>query len=285
MTTVLVTGATGNVGRPLVTLLADAGAKVRAVTRRPDVVTFPVGVDVVTSASAGIGGADAVFLNSRALGDDLATVVKEARSAGVTRLVALSAINADDDFSLQPSRFRGDRNKEVEQLAADSGLEWVSLRPAMFASNVAGMWSAQLQAGDVVRGPYASASMAPIVERDIAAVAAQALLTDHLNGRKIALTGPHTFTNAELVDVIGAVLDRPFRYTRFRPRSCGSNSSDWAFRLPSPMPTSPIWPRPWTSQPKSPMRWKRSWAVRRSRSRTGLPTIAPYSPTNKEVKP
>jgi uncharacterized protein YbjT (DUF2867 family) len=217
MTTVLVTGATGNVGRPLVTLLAGAGAKVRAVTRRPDGLSLPAGVDVMTSASAGLAGADAVFLNSRALGNDLATVVKQARSEGVTRLVALSAINADDDFSLQPSRFRGDRNKETEQLAADSGLEWVSLRPAMFVSNVAGMWSAQLQAGDVVRGPYASASMAPIVERDIAAVAAQALLTDHLNGRKIELTGPQAFTNAELVDVIGAVLDRPLRYHEVPP--------------------------------------------------------------------
>ena len=69
----------------------------------------------------------------------------------------------------------------------------------MFVSNLAGMWSAQLQAGDVVSGPYASASMAPIVERDIAAVAAQALLTDDLNGRKIDLTGPQAFTNAELV--------------------------------------------------------------------------------------
>jgi uncharacterized protein YbjT (DUF2867 family) len=217
MTTVLVTGATGNVGRPLVTFLADAGAKVRAVTRRPDRPSFPAGVDVVTSASAGLAGADAVFLNSRALRDDLATVVKRARSEGVTRLVALSAINADDDFSLQPSRFRGDRNKEVEQLAVESGLEWVSLRPAMFASNVAGMWSSQLRAGNLVRGPYASASMAPIVERDIAAVAAQALLTDHLDGRKIALTGPQTFTNTELVDVIGAVLDRPLRYHEVPP--------------------------------------------------------------------
>jgi uncharacterized protein YbjT (DUF2867 family) len=217
MTTVLVTGATGNIGRPLVTLLADAGAKVRAVTRRPDRLSLPAGVDVVTSASAGLGGADAVFLNSRALGDDLATVVKRAHSEGVTRLVALSAINADDDFSLQPSRFRGDRNKEVEQLAVDSGLEWVSLRPAAFTSSVAAMWSVQLQAGDVVRGPYASASLAPIVERDIAAVAAQVLLTDHLNGRKIELTGPHTFTNAELVDVIGAILDRPLRYHEVPP--------------------------------------------------------------------
>lgn len=173
----------------------------------------------MTAASAGLGGADAVFLNSRALGNDLATVVKRAHSEGVTRLVALSAINADDDFSLQPSRFRGDRNKEVEQLAVDSGLEWVSLRPAAFTSSVATMWSAQLQAGDVVRGPYASASMAPIVERDIAAVAARALLTDHLNGRKIALTGPQAFTNAELVDAIGAVLDRPLRYQEAPPEA------------------------------------------------------------------
>ena len=67
-------------------------------------------------------GADAMFLNSRALGDDMAATVAAARAAGVTRLVALSAINADDDFSRQPSRFRGDRNKEVDEIAAGSGL-------------------------------------------------------------------------------------------------------------------------------------------------------------------
>ena len=80
-----------------------------------------------------------MFLNSRALGDELERDRRRgASTAGVTRLVALSAINADDDFSRQPSRFRGDRNKEVEQLAVDSGLEWVSLRPSVFASNFAG---------------------------------------------------------------------------------------------------------------------------------------------------
>ena len=91
-------------------------------------------------------------------------MVARARQEGVTRLVALSAINADDDFSRQPSRFRGDRNKEVEQLAVDSGLEWVSLRPTVFATNFVGMWSAQIHSGDVVGGPYASASTAPIAE-------------------------------------------------------------------------------------------------------------------------
>jgi uncharacterized protein YbjT (DUF2867 family) len=210
--TIVVTGATGNVGRPLVSELAAAGARVRAVTRTPEAAGFPDGVEAVYSAVDALPGATAVFLNSRALGGDLADVVALARRSGVTKLVALSAINADDDFSRQPSRFRGDRNKEVEQLAVDSGLDWVSLRPAVFASNFVGMWSAQVRAGDVVGGPFAAASAAPIVETDIAAVAAQALLTDELVGQRIPLTGPQAFTNSELVETIGTVLGRPLRY-------------------------------------------------------------------------
>jgi uncharacterized protein YbjT (DUF2867 family) len=210
--TIVVTGATGNVGRPLVTQLVDAGAKVRAVSRRPQSAGLPADVEVVESASEAVAGASAVFLNSRALGDELAAVVDQARREGATRLVALSAINADDDFSRQPSRFRGDRNKEVEQLAVDSGLQWVSLRPSVFATNFAGMWSAQIRAGDIVRGPYAAASSAPIVESDIAEVAARALLTDDLVGQKIPLTGPQSLTNIELVEIIGAVLGRPLQY-------------------------------------------------------------------------
>ena len=215
--TIVVTGATGNVGRPLVSELAAAGARVRAVTRTPGAAGFPDGVEAVYSAVDALPGATAVFLNSRALGGDLADVVALARRSGVTKLVALSAINADDDFSRQPSRFRGDRNKEVEQLAVDSGLDWVSLRPAVFASNFVGMWSAQVRAGDVVGGPYAAASAAPIVETDIAAVAAQALLTDELVGQRIPLTGPQAFTNSELVETIGTVLGRPLRYLEVPP--------------------------------------------------------------------
>jgi uncharacterized protein YbjT (DUF2867 family) len=210
--TIVVTGATGNVGRPLVSQLAAAGAQVRAVTRAPETAGFPDGVEAVGSVFDALSGASAVFLNSRALGSDLADVIASAKRSGVTKLVALSAINADDDFSRQPSRFRGDRNKEVEQYAVDSGLDWVSLRPAVFASNFGGMWSAQIRAGDVVGGPYAAASAAPIVETDIAAVAAQAILADELVGQRIPLTGPQALTNSELVEIIGTVLGRPLRY-------------------------------------------------------------------------
>src|SRR5262249_57597835 len=121
------------------------------------------------------------------------------------------AIKGEEDFWRQPSRFRGDRNREVEQLAVDSGLEWVSLRPTVFITNFFGMWAPQIQAGDVVNGPYATASTAPIVDRDISAVAAKALLTDELVGREIPLAGPQAFTTTEVVEGNGPVLECPLR--------------------------------------------------------------------------
>lgn len=215
--TIVVTGATGNIGRPLVAELVAAGARVRALSRTPDTAGLPNGVEVVASAADALPGASAVFLNSRALGADLADVTARAVAAGATKLVALSAINADDDFARQPSRFRGDRNRETEQLAVDSGVAWVSLRPSVFATNFAGMWAAQIRAGDVVAGPYADASSTPIAESDIAAVAARALLTDDLVGQKIPITGPQSLTNTELVAVLGSVLNRPLQYREVPP--------------------------------------------------------------------
>ncbi|CDO10726.1 nucleoside-diphosphate sugar epimerase [Mycolicibacterium cosmeticum] len=219
MTTILVTGATGNIGRPLVTHLLDAGAEVRAVTRSAS--PFPPSVTplvtAVPTAAAGMPGADAVFLNSRALVGELAATVELARACGVGKVVALSAINADDDDARQPSRVRGDRNRECEQLAMASGVDWVSLRPTVFASNFAGMWAGQIRAADVVSGPYARAATAVVAETDIAAVAAVALLTDRLDGRRIPLTGPQSLTNTELVATIGTVLGRDLRYAELPP--------------------------------------------------------------------
>lgn len=217
MFTIVITGATGNVGRPLITQLATAGVDVRALTRNPDSAGLPPGVDVYRTALDALPGSDAMFLNSRALGDRLRATVEAARTAGVQRLVALSAINADDDFARQPSRVRGDRNKEVDELAAGSGLEWVSLRPSVFASNFAGMWAPQIRGGDIVSGPYASASVAPIADADISAVAAHALLTDDLVGQRIPMTGPQALTNTELVETIGVALGRPLEYHELPP--------------------------------------------------------------------
>lgn len=212
--TILITGATGNIGRPLTRLLHEAGADIRVITRNP-AARLPIGVQTARSVRDGFhdgrGGVTAVFLNSRALGSDLDWTIDAAKASGA-KLVALSALNVDEDLERQPSRLRGDRNKEVEQRAIDSGLPWVSLRPGMFASNLLGMWAGQLRVGDVVAGPHAAASTAPIAEDDVAAVAARALLGDDLLGRVIPLTGPQLLTNTELLATAGRVLGRDLTY-------------------------------------------------------------------------
>ena len=213
----------------------------------------------------------AVFLNSRALGEHLESVVNQCLRAGVTKLVALSAINADDDFSRQPSRFRGDRNKEVEQLAVESGLRWVSLRPTVFATNFAGMWSAQIRAGDVVTGPYAAASAAPIVESDISAVAARALLTDELVGQRVPLTGPQAFTNSELVEVIGAVLGRPLQYREIPNAAVRQRFVGLGFTVDFADAYTAMLARRSTNPPSSPTTWRKSSAGRHSVRPVGVP--------------
>ncbi len=98
-----------------------------------------------------------------------------------------------------------------------SGLEWVSLRSSFFASNTLQAWGAQIRAGDLVRGPYASFAEAPIHERDLAGVAACALRTDGLVGRKAVLTGPQSLTHQQMVAIIGEVTGRPLRYQEIPP--------------------------------------------------------------------
>jgi uncharacterized protein YbjT (DUF2867 family) len=212
---ILVTGATGNVGRPLTAELVARGEQVRAVTRHPRSAGLPAGVEAV--AEPDLRGVTALFVNPRALGDGAGALVLAARSAGVERIVGLAAANVDDDPARQPSRFRGDRNREVEQAVTTSGGAWVSLRPAVFAANAIGMWGAALQAGDAVHGPYAAAVAVPVDERDVAAVAAVALTSAVLDGTRPVLTGPEALDQAQMLEHLGTALGRSLRFVEVPP--------------------------------------------------------------------
>jgi uncharacterized protein YbjT (DUF2867 family) len=159
---ILVTGSTGTIGRPLVNALASQGAAVRAIAHRPGPAGLPTDVEVVagdlsrpdTIVSA-LRDVTALFVHPRAVGLAAPVLLALAAENGVQHVVALSAINVDDDPAYQPSRFNGDRNKEVEDAVIDSGLPWVSVRAGAFAYNISMMWAGQIRGGDVVRGPYA----------------------------------------------------------------------------------------------------------------------------------
>ncbi|MFB4314923.1 NAD(P)H-binding protein [Actinomadura sp. 21ATH] len=221
---IVVTGATGVVGRPLVEFLVGDGADVRAVTRDAGAAKLPDGVEVVegdprspATLAAALEGATGLFLHPRAAGDASAELAALAKERGVARVVALAAVNVEDDPADQPSRYRGDRNKEAEDAAVGSGLEWTSLRAGFFALNTLTMWGGQIGAGDVVHGPYAEATEAPVHERDLAAVAARALLTDDLVGRRPVLTGPRSLSYAEMLAAIGQAIDRPLSFREIPP--------------------------------------------------------------------
>ena len=171
----LVTGATGTIGRPLIDALITQGAKVRAITHNRQAAGLPAEVEVVEgdlsqpdTIAPFLEGVTALFLHPRAVGLAAGELLALARQRGVHRVVALSATNVDDPLDLQPSRYNGDRNKEVEDAAVGSGLAWVSLRASSFAANTLRTWGAQIRAGDVVRYPYANFAEALIHERDLA---------------------------------------------------------------------------------------------------------------------
>ncbi|WP_067702998.1 SDR family oxidoreductase [Nocardia jejuensis] len=211
----LVTGATGVIGRPLLHALRSDGAHVRALTRHPAHADLPDGVhafapDDIEAALEGVRG---LFVHPRAVGEHTGKLVALAAERDVEKVVVLSAINVEEDPAHQPSRFNGDRNREVERAVTEGPLPWIAVRPSSFAMNTLGMWRGQLGFGDTVRGPFPGFAEAVIHERDVAEVIARALLGDDaLLGRRIEVTGPEALRFDEMVPILGAVIGRPLRY-------------------------------------------------------------------------
>ncbi len=211
---ILVTGATGSVGREVVSQLGKLGSPVRAVTRHPGAAMLPDGVETVpgdladpASIAPHVRDADAVFLvwpfTSAELTAKLAPQVVEVLAAAPRRIVYLSAQPAADD----PGSFWA----IVEQSIRRSGADWTFLRPSGFAKNTL-IWAPQIKSGDVVRWPYGQAARSLIHEADIAAVATAALTQDGHDQKIYMPTGPGVVTQAEQVQIIGAVLHRSLRW-------------------------------------------------------------------------
>ncbi|WP_432882658.1 NAD(P)H-binding protein [Kribbella sp. CA-245084] len=201
MTTVLVTGATGRVGRHVVAGLRAAGVTVRALVRTPDLAGFPpdvelihgdiTDVDAVRRAAAGV---DAAFLLWPSFSADGASSIVGALPE---RVVYLSSLNAAE----------GGVWGDVEQLLRDAGKAWTFLRPSGFAVNAQG-WAGDFRSGDTLRLPYPEASRSLIHERDIAAVAVLSFVNPGHVGQIYELTGPEALTQASQVATVGRAVGK-----------------------------------------------------------------------------
>ncbi|MHA6782987.1 NAD(P)H-binding protein [Pseudonocardia saturnea] len=242
--TILVTGATGNIGRMVVDhLLAGGAPSVRALTTDPERAALPDGVQVARgylrrpdTLPAALAGVDRMYLAPTP--DTVTDVLALARDAGVAHVV---------DLSGEPSTWWGAVTAAVE----DSGLAWTHLWPGDFMENT-WSWAPQIAASRTVREPHPDGRSAPIAMDDIARVAASVLLSGGLPaggllsgglpagglpaggltaggltagglpagglpagghaGRALSLTGPEVLTRVELASRIGDAIGAPVEF-------------------------------------------------------------------------
>ena len=233
---ILVTGATGNVGRALVDALAADGQAVRGMTRRPESAGFPAGVEAVygdagepDSLTEAFRGVRRAFLmtaqppGSAPTPTHDAALAEAARRAGVEHVVKLSVYHVDPDGDPLSAW-----NAAAEKAATD-GLPATVLRPGRYMSNAL-HWVPMIGRGDTVYVPFAHRLAASIDPADIATLAAAALTTDTHVGAVYQLSGPAALTPVEELAILGAALGRKLEaveppVSAFRDGMIGSGMS------------------------------------------------------------
>ncbi|MFG2918291.1 SDR family oxidoreductase [Kitasatospora sp. NPDC048298] len=213
---IVVTGATGNVGRPLTQALAEAGRQVTAVSRHaaamPDGVRH-VAADLAepTSLTPALDGAEALFLllsgDLHALGARPADLIGLAAASGVRRVVLLSS----QGVATRPLGRSRVAMRAVEDALRGSGLDWTVLRPGGFASNALA-WAESVRTRGTVAAPFGDVGVPVIDPADIGEVAAACLLDDRHSGGVYELTGPEAVTPRQQAEAIAAALGSPVRF-------------------------------------------------------------------------
>ena len=220
--TILVTGATGNIGSQVVQHLVDRGADVRALVRDPSNANFPAGVAVVKgefldvdSLRGAFDGVSTLFLLNAVVPDEFTQALialNVARSAGIERVVYLSVIHAD--VYVNVPHFAG--KFAVERMIEQMGMAATILRPAYFIQN-------DLTIKDAITGygvypmPVGDKGLAMIDVRDIAEIAAIELLRREQAAQPLPLTrinlvGPDTLTGTDIAAIWSEALDRSISY-------------------------------------------------------------------------
>lgn len=250
---VLVTGATGSVGRQVVEGLRAAGTPVRALTRTPDKADLPPDVEVVggdlgsaPETAPALDGVRRLYLFPA---PELAGALEAAVDAGVEHVVLLSsmAVTSSEGGS------SADKHQACERAVAATGLPHTCVRAGAFMGNDL-LWAAQIQTVGSVSAPYPEAATAPVDERDVAALAVAALLDPAAVPGEPNLTGPESLTQRRRVEIISEVLGRDIVFDEQTPEQArtqlGSFLPEVAVELiltvlrtaPAEVPTHPLDP-------------------------------------------
>ena len=220
--TILVTGATGRVGRHVVDQLVQRSAAVRVLTRDAAKANFPNGVEVaqgdlldIDALRAALAGVRTLFLLNAVTGDEFTQAIialNLAREAGIERIVYLSVLHADRFVNVPHFAVKSGAERMLE--AMDFGA--TILRPSYFIDNEAMITDVILN-HNVYPMPIGGKGIAMVDARDIAEIAAIELIRrDQAPARlpieTINLVGPDTLTGADVAAIWSDVLGRPIAY-------------------------------------------------------------------------
>lgn len=210
---ILVTGASGHIGTPLVQELKQAGVPFNLMRSQgtPDTNTRIASFDDVPALTRAFEGIHTLFLLFPLTENKLQrarNAAQAAKAAGVTHIVRSSGAGADPTSAFALPRLQG----QIDAVLADTGIATTFLRPAAFMQNHAGFMAGAVKSGTVYAA-QGDAAQSLIDARDIGAAAA-AVLRDPAPhaGKAYTLTGGESLTTQQFLDVIAAVLGHPVRY-------------------------------------------------------------------------
>ena len=217
---ILITGATGNIGKEVLKQVAQTGMPVRAAVQSPGKTAIPEGVDVAIvdynqpeTLRSALNGVDRVFL----VGPPTAQLVALERkavdviaSSGVRHLVKLSAMGG------RAATFPR-QHAESEDYILSQGVPFTFLRPNGFMQNFVNYASSSIVRENVFYGSEGDGRISHIDIRDIAAVATRVLTEDGHIGHIYTLTGPEPLSNAQAAEMLSDVLGRPIRFVNLDP--------------------------------------------------------------------
>src|SRR5256886_8795210 len=213
---ILVTGATGTIGRDVARQLSAKGVAVRAGVRDqakakkelPDIALVPFDFENEKMFSAALEGVEKVFLLPPLLPNQLELMnrfVDAAKRAGVGHIVKLSAIGIDDET--QPTAIKW--HSASERHIRESGVAFTFLQPNSFMQNFITYFPPR---NGAIYLPWGNGTASFVDTRDIASVAAKALTSDGHGGRIYTLTGPATLGMAAGALILSQVTGREFQY-------------------------------------------------------------------------
>lgn len=212
---ILITGATGHIGRELVSLLVDKPYQIYAGSRSGEAQGKAPGrkVDFTDpkALAEAFEGIDSLFLLFPLVPEKITyakNAVAAAKAAGVKHIIRSSGAGADAQSSVAIAKLQG----EIDEIIATSGIDYTLIRPATFMQNYATYYADMIKSGTVYLS-VAQSKTSYIDTRDIA-LAIEVILRDLGQHRSKAytLTGAQAIGVSEALDEISKVTGRKVDY-------------------------------------------------------------------------